>query len=122
MAEMQRFILRVLTGPNAGAEALLGERTTIGSAETDDITIGDGALAPGHFTIEVTGGAINVVVGDSPLALKDPIRAATPAASPVPLAKGGQIARSRAAPDDAARLAIARQMTAACDKYFFAAT
>jgi type III secretion system YscD/HrpQ family protein len=71
---MQRFILRVLTGPNAGAEAALGERTTIGSADTDDIMIGDGALAPGHFTIEVKGGAINLVVGDSPLTLKDEAR------------------------------------------------
>ncbi|HYD06357.1 MAG TPA: hypothetical protein VEC60_11560, partial [Reyranella sp.] len=71
MAELQRFILKVLTGPNAGAEALLGERTTIGSAETDDITIGDGALGPGHFAIDVKDGAINVVVGDAPLALKD---------------------------------------------------
>jgi type III secretion system YscD/HrpQ family protein len=72
---MQRFILRVLTGPNAGAEAVLGERTTIGSAETDDITIGDGALTPGHFTIEVKGNAIGLVVGDAPLSLKDEARA-----------------------------------------------
>jgi type III secretion system YscD/HrpQ family protein len=71
---MQRFILKVLTGPNAGAEAVLGERTTIGSAESDDITIGDGALAPGHFTIEVKGGTLNLVVGDSPLTLKDESR------------------------------------------------
>lgn len=72
---MQRFILRVLTGPNAGAEALLGERTTIGSAETDDIMIGDGALAPGHFTIEIKGGALNVVVGDMPVALGNETKA-----------------------------------------------
>jgi len=71
---MQRFILRVLTGPNAGAEALLGERTTIGSAESDDITIGDSALAPGHFTIEVKSGTLNVTVGDTPLTLKDEAR------------------------------------------------
>ena len=67
---MQRFILRVLTGPNAGAEALLGERTVVGSAESDDITIGDGALAAGHFTIQVKNGALILVVGDTPLTIK----------------------------------------------------
>jgi type III secretion system YscD/HrpQ family protein len=72
---MQRFILKVLTGPNAGAEALLGERTVVGSAETDDIMIGDAALAPGHFTIELTGGAINLMVGDAPLTLKSDAKA-----------------------------------------------
>ena len=44
------------------------------SADTDDIMIGDGALGPGHATIEVKGGAINQVVGDSPLTLKDEAR------------------------------------------------
>lgn len=67
---MQRFILRVLTGPNAGAEALLGERTVVGSAESDDITIGDGALAAGHFTIQVKNGALILLVGDTPLTVK----------------------------------------------------
>jgi type III secretion system YscD/HrpQ family protein len=72
---MQRLILKVLTGPNAGAEALLGERTVVGSAETDDIMIGDAALAPGHFTIELKSGAINLVVGDAPLTLKSDAKA-----------------------------------------------
>jgi type III secretion system YscD/HrpQ family protein len=67
---MQRFILKVLAGPNAGAEALLGERTVVGSAETDDIMIGEAALAPGHFTIEIKGDALNIVVGDTPLTIK----------------------------------------------------
>jgi type III secretion system YscD/HrpQ family protein len=67
---MQRFILRVLTGPNAGAEALLGERTVVGSDESDDIMIGDGALAAGHFTIQVKVGTLILVVGDAPLTVK----------------------------------------------------
>ena len=70
VAEMQRFILRVLTGPNAGAEALLGERTVVGSGESDDLTIGDGALAAGHFTIQVKGETLVLVVGDTPLTVK----------------------------------------------------
>ena len=70
VAEMQRFILKVLTGPNAGAEALLGERTVVGSGESDDLTIGDGALAAGHFTIQVKGETLVLVVGDAPLTVK----------------------------------------------------
>lgn len=67
---MQRLILKVLAGPNAGAEALLGERTVVGSAETDDIMIGEPALAPGHFAIEIKGSALSVAVGDTPLTIK----------------------------------------------------
>ncbi len=70
VAEMQRFVLKVLTGPNAGAEAVLGERTVVGSAETDDIMIGDAVLAPGHFTIETKAAAISLVVGDAPVTIK----------------------------------------------------
>jgi hypothetical protein len=67
---MQRFILKVLTGPNAGAEALLGERTVVGSGESDDLTIGDGALAGRSFHIQVKGETLVLVVGDAPLTVK----------------------------------------------------
>src|SRR3954468_20487283 len=67
---MQRFVFKVLTGPNAGAEAVLGDRTVVGAAESDDIMIGDAALAPGHFTIENKSGALSLVVGDAPVTIK----------------------------------------------------
>jgi type III secretion system YscD/HrpQ family protein len=74
VAEQQRLVLRILAGPNAGAEAALGGRTVVGSAETADITIGDAQLAPEHFTIIQEKNATSVVVGDAPITLKGEMR------------------------------------------------
>lgn len=62
-----RMILRILTGPNAGAEATLAQRTVVGSSEAADIVIGDPALAPEHFTIVVDGDSLGIIVGESPV-------------------------------------------------------
>jgi type III secretion system YscD/HrpQ family protein len=72
--ESKRFVLRILAGANAGAEAALSPRTVVGSAETADIMIADAALAPEHFTITISGDTIDVAVGEQPVALKNESR------------------------------------------------
>ena len=70
VAESRHLILRILSGPNTGAEAVLSGRLVVGSADTADIVIGDPALKPEHFTILPEGNAASVLVGDAPLFIK----------------------------------------------------
>lgn len=70
MADSQRLIFKVLSGPNAGAEAALSGRTLVGSAEAADIVIADPGLEPEHFTILCEAGAASLVVGDAPVFVK----------------------------------------------------
>jgi type III secretion system YscD/HrpQ family protein len=70
----QHLILRILSGPNTGAEAVLSGRLVVGSADTADIVISDPALKPEHFTILPEGSAASVLVGDAPLFIKGEAR------------------------------------------------
>lgn len=59
----RRLVLRVLAGPNAGAEATLAPRTVIGSGEAADIVVGDPDVRLEHFSIELSGDQATLVVG-----------------------------------------------------------
>jgi type III secretion system YscD/HrpQ family protein len=69
VAELQHLLLRILTGPNAGAEARLSGRTIVGSSSAADITIADPELAPEHFALQVDGDAVSIAVGDTPVTI-----------------------------------------------------
>ena len=71
MADSQRLILKVLAGPNAGAEAVVARRTSVGSGEAADIVLADPGLAAAHFTLLIQGASISVEVGDSPVFIKN---------------------------------------------------
>lgn len=66
----RRLVLRVLAGPNAGAEATLAPRTVIGSGEAADIVIGDPDVRPAHFSIELSGDQATLVVGGNAVIVK----------------------------------------------------
>ena len=54
--EQPQLLLRVLTGPNAGAEALLASGATVlGNAETSDLVLADPAIVAAHVSILVEG-------------------------------------------------------------------
>jgi type III secretion system YscD/HrpQ family protein len=69
VAELQHLLLRILTGPNAGAEARLSGKTIIGSSSAADITISDPELAAEHFALQVDGDAVVIMVGDAPVTI-----------------------------------------------------
>ncbi len=84
------MILRILSGPNAGAEAALGQRTVVGSSEAADIVVGDPGLAPEHFTIVVEGDLLGIVVGDVPVEIgREPRSSGTFRIAPFDLIKFG---------------------------------
>jgi type III secretion system YscD/HrpQ family protein len=70
VADSKRLILKILNGPNTGAEAALAKRTVVGSGEDDDIAIADPGLVPEHFVITLEGNAISVAVGEAAIWLK----------------------------------------------------
>ena len=70
----KRFILRVVAGPNAGAEANLLAKTRIGSGEVADIVIGDPDVQPDHFSIEFSGGQATLVIGEASVTVKGEAR------------------------------------------------
>jgi type III secretion system YscD/HrpQ family protein len=70
MVEEERLVLRVLAGPNAGSEATLGSRMVVGSGEIADIVIGDPAVHPEHFSIELSDGIATLAVGADPIFIK----------------------------------------------------
>lgn len=70
----RRLVLRVLAGPNAGAEATLATRTVIGSGEAADIVIGDPDVRLEHFSIELVGDQATLVVGSDAVIVKGQAR------------------------------------------------
>lgn len=65
---ISQFLLRVLAGSNAGAEALLHEGTTsLGSSETADLVIADAALEAEHFSIVIADRSVLLDVGGFPV-------------------------------------------------------
>ncbi|MFH0301660.1 FHA domain-containing protein [Bradyrhizobium sp. 31Argb] len=59
--EQAKLILRVLSGPNLGAETWLGEGTwLIGSHNTDDLTFGDPELVGSHIRIAIESDRIQI--------------------------------------------------------------
>ncbi|MDK1378221.1 MULTISPECIES: FHA domain-containing protein [unclassified Sinorhizobium] len=59
--EQAELALRVLSGPNRGAETSLGEGVwLIGSHDTDDLTFADPQLAGSHLSIAITAGGIEI--------------------------------------------------------------
>ena len=70
--EQSQLLLRVLTGPNAGAEALLASGTTVlGTAETSDLVLADPAVAAAHVRILVDGDAATLQIEDEPVRIAD---------------------------------------------------
>ena len=51
----RRLVLRVLAGPNAGAEATLAPRTVIGSGEAADIVVGDPDATARKVALQLQG-------------------------------------------------------------------
>ncbi|WFU14881.1 FHA domain-containing protein [Bradyrhizobium sp. CB3481] len=59
--DQAKLALRVLSGPNAGAETCLGEGTwLVGCNETDDLTFGDPELVGSHIRIAIGAGRLQV--------------------------------------------------------------
>jgi len=59
--EQAKLTLRVLSGPNLGAETWLGEGTwLIGSHDTDDLTFGDPELVGSHIRVVNESGKIQI--------------------------------------------------------------
>lgn len=59
--EQAKLTLRVLSGPNLGAETWLGEGTwLIGSHDTDDLTFGDPELVGSHIGVAIESGKIQI--------------------------------------------------------------
>ncbi|MDK1492992.1 FHA domain-containing protein [Sinorhizobium sp. 7-81] len=59
--EQAELALRVLSGPNRGAETSLGEGVwLIGSQDTDDLTFADPELVGSHLSIAITAGRIEI--------------------------------------------------------------
>lgn len=59
--EQAKLTLRVLSGPNRGAETWLGEGTwLIGSHDTDDLTFGDPKLVGSHIRVVNESGKIQI--------------------------------------------------------------
>lgn len=79
--EQAKLTLRVLSGPNLGAETWLGEGTwLIGSHDTDDLTFGEPELAGSHIRIAVeseevwiTAFASGVIIDGSECAINSPM-------------------------------------------------
>lgn len=69
MAELQHLLLRILTGPNAGAEARLSGKTIVGSSSAADITIADPELAAQHFALQVDGDTVSITVAGAPVTI-----------------------------------------------------
>lgn len=60
-ADQAEFALRVLSGPNIGAETRLGEGTwLIGSHDRDDLTFADPELLGSHLRLAITAGTVEV--------------------------------------------------------------
>ncbi|WP_426441430.1 FHA domain-containing protein [Bradyrhizobium genosp. P] len=60
-ADRAKLTLRVLSGPNIGAETRLGEGTwLIGSHDSDDLTFGDPELLGSHVRIAIAAGTLEV--------------------------------------------------------------
>ena len=59
-----KFLLKIVQGPNAGAEIALveGVRVTLGSADSCDIVLADPTLAPEACAIEATADAVLLTV------------------------------------------------------------
>jgi type III secretion protein D len=68
-ATTRQALLKVISGPHAGAELLLSEgRNTIGRDDACDIVLHDGTLAECHAAFEVSNGTVVVeAVDESPL-------------------------------------------------------
>jgi type III secretion system YscD/HrpQ family protein len=66
---MQHLLLRILTGPNAGAEARLSGKTIVGSSSAADITIADPELAAEHFALQVEGDSLSITVAETPVTI-----------------------------------------------------
>ncbi|PPQ15248.1 hypothetical protein CV770_32650 [Bradyrhizobium sp. AC87j1] len=59
--EQDKLALRVLSGPNLGAETWLGEGTwLIGSHDKDDLTFGDPELVGSHIRVVIESGKIQI--------------------------------------------------------------
>ena len=59
MASDERFILKVLTGPNQGAELELSAGAyVIGSADECDVNFSDALVAPRHLSVELSEDSI----------------------------------------------------------------
>lgn len=72
--EQSQLLLRVLTGPNAGAEALLASGTTVlGTAETSDLVLADPAVAAAHVRILVDGDTATLQIEDEPVRIADKV-------------------------------------------------
>ncbi|TIX34788.1 MAG: hypothetical protein E5V34_04700, partial [Mesorhizobium sp.] len=57
-----KLSLRVLSGPNRGAETPLEEGVwLIGASDTDDLTFADPELAATHLRIKVEAGRIHII-------------------------------------------------------------
>ena len=66
--EQSQLLLRVLTGPNAGAEALLASGITVlGTAEASDLVLADPAVAAAHVRILVEGDTATLQIEDEPV-------------------------------------------------------